>query len=153
MAQRSQADRISSLQEEAAACADELLAVSRGIDTDVLPAYEGGDLRIAELQCRIQQERCSRLTERLKALEGALAQAAPGDGTGPRITAEQARSIGLTRQLVQLNLRAAQQNEAFLNDLLARVRLSEETVQTAGALRSTAELAALQAALKKEAGV
>lgn len=67
---------IRKLQRQAAASTDELLAVSEDIGRYVIPAYGNAPGEMFAMQCRVQLERCRRLTEKMRKIEEALSQEA-----------------------------------------------------------------------------
>ena len=162
------------LQQQAAACTDELLDITEDVGEQVLPLYQEEDRMMFDLQCRLQIRRCEQLSERLGGIRGALDAAvaeetqsmtagmepeAPGasDAGAPRnravqnqAAAERISSARITRQLIDQNLVLTGQKKALLQELLNSSAQASDGRRAAEKMKDTAQIAQLKNALAKE---
>lgn len=166
---------IRKLQRQAAASTDELLAVSEDIGRYVIPAYGNAPGEMFAMQCRVQLERCRRLTEKMRKIEEALSQKAGRTGETPPLAAvesaetedaraaaavpqefsgcvetEREKSVALTLQLLAQNLLLAGQKERLLEDLLAHSDSVEGQLKNARDMEDRARILELQNTLRRE---
>lgn len=130
---------IGKLQRQAAASTDELLAVSEDIGRYVIPAYGNAPGEMFNMQCRVQLERCRRLTEKMRKIEEALSQ-----------KAKREKSVALTLQLLAQNLLLAGQKERLLEDLLAHSDSVESQLKNARDMEDRIRILELQNTLRRE---
>lgn len=145
-----QADGIRKLQQQAAACTEELLDISNDISNEVLPLYTGADRGMFDLQCRLQLTRCRKLSEKLSQISAALQAAADITDPQTEAAAEQVRSAGITLQIIAQNQAILDQKCLLLQDLLIGSAQAKSDLEAAEKLQDTADVMALRSALGKE---
>ena len=143
-------NRIAKLQQQAAACTDELLAISLDISEHVLPLYNARDMELFDLQCRLMLSRCKVLAEKLELLRTQLQEEADACTDPDPVSQQRRSSAQVTLQIIAQNLAIAESKRLLLKDLQTASVQTEEGLKAAQRLRETAEIVELKNALGKE---
>lgn len=137
------------IQRQAAASTDELLCISEDIGKYVVSAYGKVPAGTFELQCRLQLERCRRLSGKLKKLLAEAEEKGVQPDAADPLQAQRAQSMAVTRQLILQNQLMLEQKETLLNDFLAHSDMIQKQLDLADSMADEAEIRSLRKALQE----
>lgn len=147
-------NKITTLQNRAAACINELLEICRDISEFVMPVFSQPE--IFSLQCRIQIKRLEAVNGELERIQAALAAAlfeaqenASKNGKKDPAADEQLGSARITLQIITQNLTVSRQKIILLQEMLISSGQAQETSAAAKKLADTAQILELQKSLRQ----
>lgn len=146
---------IHTVQNQAAASAEELLQITEEIGSIILPLYGKVSNDIFEVQCRFALARLQRLNEKWKGWEkelecslAVLSGQENASGKTDLLLSQYRSSAEVSLQLIRQYLLIARQKEELLAQLLSHSEQIQIRLDIAGELEKQAEIVRLQQALQ-----